>query len=207
MYQNPKYTTTSMPLIKRITQHFEESGQLKADLAELLATPIAQAAELIVEALLKEKKVLACGNGGSAAIAQYFSAMMLNRYQLERPGLAAIALCADNTTLTAIATDHHFETIYAQQILALGMPDDILLAISVNGNCRNMLRAVQAAKERSMKVIALSGSDGGSLVELLDDHDIHLGVPHDNSARVQEVYVLIVHCLCDAIDCILLGVH
>ena len=196
-----------MPLIKRISQHFEESGQLKTELAELLASPIAQAAEIIVHALLQEKKVLACGNGGAAAIAQYFAAMMLNRYQLERPGLAAMALCGDNATMTAIATDHHFESVYAQQITALGMPDDILLAISVSGNSKNMLKAIRAAKERSMKVIALSGGDGGNLVELLDHQDIHLGVPHDHPARVQEVYLLVVHCLCDAIDCILLGVH
>lgn len=198
---------TKMPLIKRIQDHFEESGQLKLALADLLAEPIARAADIIVDALLKEKKVLSCGNGGSAASAQYFASMMLNRYQTERPGLAAIALCADNSTLTSIAIDHHFETVFSQQIMALGMPDDILLAISVSGSSKNMLRAIQAGKERGMKIIALSGGDGGNLVELLGDQDIHIGVPHDNSARVQEVYVLIVHCLCDAIDCILLGVH
>ncbi len=196
-----------MPLKARITGHFEQSGQLKLDLAHLLAAPIANAAEAIVAALLQEKKVLSCGNGGSAASAQYFASLMLNRYEVERPGLAAIALCADNSTLTSIAIDSHFEKVFSKQIMALGMPHDILLAISTSGSSKNMLSAIKAAKERGMRIIAMSGGDGGSLIELLDEDDIHIGVPHENTSRLQEAYILILHCLCDAIDCLLLGVH
>lgn len=196
-----------MSIEARITGHFEQSGQLKLDLAKLLAKPIANAAEVIVDALLKEHKVLSCGNGGSAASAQYFASMMLNRYEMERPGLAAIALCADNTTLTSIANENHFEKVFSKQVSALGMEDDVLLAISTRGNSRNILKAISAAKERGMRIIALSGGDGGNVVELLGKHDVHIGVPHDNASRIQETYILILHCLCDAIDCLLLGVN
>lgn len=196
-----------MSIEARITGHFEQSGQLKLDLAKLLAKPIANAAEVIVDALLKEHKVLSCGNGGSAASAQYFASMMLNRYEMERPGLAAIALCADNTTLTSIANENHFEKVFSKQVSALGMEDDVLLAISTRGNSRNILKAISAAKERGMRIIALSGGDGGNVVELLGEHDVHIGVPHDNASRIQETYILILHCLCDAIDCLLLGVN
>jgi D-sedoheptulose 7-phosphate isomerase len=194
-------------LTSRISAHFEQSGQLKLALAELLAAPIAQAAELIATALLQEKKVLTCGNGGSAALAQYFASRMLNRYEMERPSLAAIALSADSITLSTIANDGHFDYIYSKQINALGQSDDVLLALSSSGNSPNILQAVSAAKERGMHVIALSGGDGGRLMELLSAQDIHIGVPHDNAARIQEVYILILHCLCDAIDCLLLGAN
>jgi D-sedoheptulose 7-phosphate isomerase len=196
-----------MPIKTRITAHFEQSGQLKLELAELLAAPIADAAEVVVEALLKEHKVFSCGNGGSAAIAQYFASLMLNRYEMERPGLAAIALCADISTLTSIANENHFEKVYSKQVSALGMQDDVLLAISTRGNSRNILNAITAAHERGMRVIAMTGGDGGNVVELLGEHDIHIGVPHDNASRIQETYILILHCLCDAIDCLLLGVN
>lgn len=196
-----------MDLTTRITGHFEQSGRLKLELAELLAGPIARAAQMIVQALLNEKKVLACGNGGSASNAQYFASRMLNRYDLERPGLAAIAISADNATLTSIANDDRFGQVFSKQILALGQTDDILLAMSTSGNSENILKAIGAAKERGMSVIALSGGDGGSLVELLGESDIHIGVPHENASRIQEVYILILHCICDAIDCLLLGIH
>lgn len=195
-----------MDITYRIASHFEESARLKLDLAHLLAHPIAAAAEIIVQAQLSEKKVLACGNGGSAASAQYFVSRMLHQYDLERPGLAAVALSADNTTLTSIANHGHFNEIFSKQITALGHAGDVLLAISTSGNSKNILNAIEAAKDRGMQVIALSGGDGGELVELLGSEDIHIGVPHDNAARVQEAYILILHCLCDAIDCILLGV-
>lgn len=194
-------------LKNRITHHFEQSGQLKLDLAQLLASPIAASAEAIVQALLNEKKILSCGNGGSAASAQYFASLMLNRYEMERPGLAAIALCADNSTLTCIANDSNFDKVFSKQIMALGMPHDILLAISTSGSSKNMLNAIRAAKERGMQIIAMSGGDGGNLVELLTEYDIHVGVPHDNPSRIQETYILILHCLCDAIDCLLLGAN
>lgn len=196
-----------MELTSRIAAHFEQSGQLKLELASLLAKPIAQAAEIITAAMLVEKKVLVCGNGGSAANAQYFSSRMLNRYEMERPSLAAIALCSDCTTLTSIANDDLYSEVYSKQIMALGQSGDVLLVMSGSGNSENILKAVHAARERGMRVIAMSGGDGGVLVELLADGDIHIGVPHDNAARIQEVYVLTLHCLCDSIDCLLLGVN
>ncbi len=195
-----------MDLNQRIMTHFEQSARLKLELAELLAAPIAGAAEIMVQAVLHEKKILACGNGGAAANAQYFVSRMLNHFETERPGLAAIALSADSVALTSIANTGNFEQVYSKQVMALGQAGDVLLAISASGNSLNMLKAISAAKERNMQVIALSGGDGGNVVELLGEDDIHIGVPHDNAARVQEVYVLILHCLCDAIDCILLGV-
>lgn len=196
-----------MNLTPRIISHFEESAQLKMASAELLAPPIAEAAAMIVGALLEDKKVLACGNGGSAALAQYFAARMLNRFDMERPGLATIAISADNSTLTSIANDSNFSQIFSKQILALGHQGDILLALSTSGNSQNVLDAIVAAHERGMAVIAFSGGDGGSLMELLGDRDIHIGVPHETTARVQEMYLLVLHCLCDSIDCLLLGVE
>lgn len=196
-----------MDLQTRIHHHFEDSARLKLELAELLADPILTGAQIMADAFLKEKKVLACGNGGGAANAQYFSSCMLNHFEVERPGLAAIALNADSTTMSAIAKYGHFDQAYAKQVHALGQAGDVLIAISTSGNAANILNAIRAAKERQMKVIALSGGDGGLLMELLGEEDIHLGVPHDSIARIQEVYVLILHCLCDAIDCLLLGVN
>ncbi|MEZ0245931.1 MAG: phosphoheptose isomerase [Methylophilaceae bacterium] len=196
-----------MNLIPRIIGHFEESAQLKLVSADLLAPVIAEAAAMIVAAFLDDKKVLACGNGGSAALAQYFTARMLNRFDMERPGLATIALSADNSTLTSIANDSNFSQVFSKQIMALGQPGDILLAMSTSGNSQNVLEAMSAAHERGMNVVALGGGDGGNLMELLGAQDIHIGVPHENTARVQEVYLLILHCLCDSIDCILLGVE
>lgn len=196
-----------MDLISRITGHFEESAQLKLESAELLAPVIAEAAAMIVTAFLDDRKVLVCGNGGSAAMAQYFTARMLNRFDMERPGLATIALSADNSTLTSIANDSNFAQVFSKQIMALGHPGDILLAMSTSGNSKNILEAMSAAHERGMHVVALGGGDGGSLMELLQPQDIHIGVPHENTARVQEMYILVLHCLCDSIDCLLLGVE
>jgi D-sedoheptulose 7-phosphate isomerase len=196
-----------MNLTPRIVGHFEESAQLKLVSADLLAPVIAEAAAMIVAALLNDKKVLTCGNGGSAALAQYFAARMLNRFDMERPGLATISLSADNSTLTSIANDSNFSQVFSKQIMALGQPGDILLAMSTSGNSQNVLDAIIAAHERGMNVVAFSGGDGGSLMELLIPQDIHIGVPHENTARVQEMYLLVLHCLCDSIDCLLLGVE
>ncbi len=196
-----------MDLTARINQQFEESGRLKLALADLLSARIAASAEIIVAAFLKDKKVLACGNGPGAADAQYFSACMLNHFGMERPGLAAISLNADSTILTSIAKHGNYDQIFSKQILALGQDGDVLIAISISGDSSNILNAIKAAKERNMKVIAFSGGDGGLLVELLEEHDIHLGVPDHNPARIQEIFVLILHCLCNAIDCLLLGVN
>lgn len=196
-----------MNITARISTHFEESSQLLHACAELLSPAIARAADYLVGSFLKEKKVLVCGNGGSAALAQHFAAYMLHRYDLDRPGLAAISLASDNATLTAIANDTHFEQIFSKQVQALGQENDILLVMSIGGNSLNILNAVKAAHERNMPVIALTGGDGGVLMELLHEGDIHIGVPHESPARVLEVYLLVLHALCDAIDSLLLGVE
>jgi D-sedoheptulose 7-phosphate isomerase len=196
-----------MTLQSRISAQFEESGQLKLALAELLANPIAHAAELIVEALLKERKVLACGNAGGAASAQYFTSLLLNRYDTERPGLAAMALCANVPALTAISHDIHPDMIYARQIFALGLEGDILLVICNDGNVDSLLTAISAASERGIRTIVICGGDGGKLMELIQENDIHIAIPQDHPARIQETCVLILHCLCDTIDCLLLGAN
>jgi len=156
---------------------------------------------------MNEGKILACGNGGSAADAQHFTAELLNRFEMERPGLAAMALTTDTSTLTSIANDYDFDQVFSKQIRALGQPNDLLLAISTSGNSRNVVEAVQAAHDRQMGVVALTGRDGGVIGELLGPDDIHLCVAHTSTARIQEVHILCLHCLCDAIDCLLLGVE
>ena len=196
-----------MDLIARINQHFNDSAQLKLRAMDLLAAPIAAAAERVVKCLLSEGKVLSCGNGGSAGDAQHFSAEMLNRFEMERPGLAAFALTTDSATVTAIANDYDFEQIFSKQVRALGQANDLLLAISTSGNSRNVVQAILAAQERDMDVIALTGRSGGQMAELLGPNDIHICVPSDSTARIQEVHLLIIHCMCDAIDCLLLGVE
>ena len=196
-----------MDLINRISQHFAASAQLKQDLMHVLATPIAQAAEIMVRCLLDDGKILACGNGGSAADAQHFAAELLNRFEMERPGLAAMALTTDSSVLTSIANDYSFEQVFSKQVRALGQAQDVLLAISTSGNSRNVVEALIAAHERQMTIIALTGRDGGKMAELLQEGDIHICVEAQSTARIQEVHLLSLHCLCDAIDCILLGVE
>ena len=194
-----------MDLIARMTRHFQESAQLKMTLAQVLAAPIAMAAERMVQCLLTEGKILVCGNGGSAADAQHFSAELLNRFEVERPPLAAIALTTDASTLTSIANDYQFDKVFSKQVQALGQARDILLAISTSGQSPNILEAVRAAHERDMVVVALTGKGGGNLAELLTGNDVHPSVDAQNTARIQEVHILALHCLCDAIDCILVG--
>ena len=196
-----------MDSIKRITQHFEASAQLKLSTAQVLAPTIADAAQLMVNCLLADGKILACGNGGSAADAQHFSAELLNRFEMERPGLACIALTTDSSTLTSIANDFSFEQIFSKQVRALGRKGDVLLAISTSGNSPNIIDAIHAAHERNVHVVALTGRDGGMLGQLLTEHDVHICVGSDITARIQEVHLLTLHCLCDAIDCSLLGVE
>ena len=196
-----------MDLIPRISRHFADSAHIKLQALDLLAEPIALAAERVVQCLLADGKVLACGNGGSAGDAQHFASEMLNRFEMERPGLAAMALTTDSSTLTSIANDYAFEQVFSKQVRALGQPQDLLLAISTSGNSPNVVQAIQAAHERDMGIIALTGKGGGRIGELLRAGDIHLCVPADNTARIQEVHLLIIHCLCDAIDCMLLGVE
>lgn len=203
----PDDLVTSQPLdlIARISSNFTDSAHLKLHAMELLADPIASAAERIVQCLLADGKVLSCGNGGSAGDAQHFSSEMLNRFEMERPGLAAIALTTDTSTLTSIANDYAFEQVFSKQVYALGHTDDVLLAFSTSGNSANVVRAIEAAKERGMNTIAMTGRGGGKIGELLGAGDIHICVPSDRTARIQEVHLLAIHCLCDAIDCLLLG--
>ncbi len=197
----------AMDLAARITQHFSDSARTKLAAAAALAGPVARAAELMAGSLLANGKILACGNGGSAADAQHFAAELLNRFEADRPGLAAMALTTDASTITSIANDFDFEQVFSKQVRALGQPQDLLLAISTSGNSRNVVEAIQAAHDRQMGVIALTGRNGGMIGELLSADDIHLCVQHNSTARIQEVHILCLHCLCDAVDCILLGVE
>lgn len=194
-----------MNLIDRVKENFSASIQLKMDSTPLLASPIADAAELIVRRLLEGGKILSCGNGGSADSAQHFSSLMINRFERERPGLPALALTTDSSTLTSIANDYGFDEIFAKQVRALGHPGDVLLAIGASGNSENTNAAVEAAHEREMLVIAVTGRSGGRLTTLLRETDVEIRVPSDSKIRIREVHLLIIHCLCDLIDQQLLG--
>jgi len=196
-----------MDLVSRISENFSESAHVKLQSMDALATPIAAAAERLVQCLKDDGKILVCGNGGSAAEAQHFSAELLNRFEMERPGLAAIALTTDTSTLTSIANDFDFDQVFSKQVRALGQAADQLIAITTSGNSRNVLAAVQAAHDCQMGVVALTGRAGGKLAEILATDDIHICVPATSTARIQEVHLLTLHCLCDAIDCLLLGVE
>jgi len=194
-----------MQLSERIKLLFNDSIQTKIEALPLLTQPIEAASELIVARLLEGGKVLSCGNGGSAGDAQHFSSEMINRFERERPGLPAIALTTDSSTLTSIANDYDYARVFARQIEALGQPADLLLAISTSGNSGNILAAIQAAHEREMAVVALTGRDGGEAAGLLQPDDVELRVAADSTARIQEVHLLIIHCLCDLVDQQLLG--
>ena len=190
----------------RILHHFNESARLKLEAAGALAPPIARAVDALVRCLLADGKVLACGNGGSAADAQHFASELVNRFEHDRPGLAAIALTTDTSVLTSVANDDRYANVFARQTLALGHEGDVLLAISTSGNSESVLRAVDAAHERGMRAIGLTGRDGGRLAEQMGEHDILICVPAHSTARIQEVHLLTLHCLCDGIDNLLLGV-
>lgn len=189
----------------RIRHIFTDSIQTKREALEVLVEPIARAAELITAALLADRKILSCGNGGSSAAAQHFASVMINRYEMERPGLPAIALTTDSSTITSIANDFAYTEVFARQINALGREDDVLLAISTSGQSGNILAAVRAAHQRDMRIIALTGRDGGALVQQLGDNAVAIIVPSASTARIQEVHLLVIHCLCDLIDRQLLG--
>ncbi len=194
-------------MIERIIGHFNESARLQLDMTELLAPPIASAADHILQCIMRDGKVLVCGNGGSAANAQHFASRMINRFELDRPGLPAIALNTDSSTLTSIANDNGFEQVFARQVSTLGQAGDVLLAISASGDSSNIAAAAEAARGRDMTVIALTGRDGGKLAEQLSDRDVLICVPADSTARIQEIHLLTIHCLCDAVDSTLLGVE
>jgi D-sedoheptulose 7-phosphate isomerase len=196
-----------MDLLSRISQHFTDSAQTKLDAAELLAAPIAEAAEAMVNCLLGNGKILACGNGGSAADAQHFAAELVGRFEMERQGLAAIALTTDSSIMTAVANDYGYALVFDKQVRALGQPGDVLLALSTSGNSANVVAAIHAAHDNDLRVVALTGKGGGEIGELLRDGDVHICVPADRTARIQEVHLLTIHCLCDGIDCLLLGVE
>lgn len=190
---------------ERITHLFDQSIETKVAAREALPIIIAQAGEMIVQTLLADGKVLSCGNGGSAGDAQHFSSEMLNRFERERPSLPAIALSTDTSTLTSIANDYSYNEIFSKQIRALGRENDILLAISTSGNSANVVQAIQAAHDRQMRVVALTGRDGGDMAQLLQPEDIEVRVPSRSTARIQEVHLLVIHALCDYIDQALFG--
>jgi D-sedoheptulose 7-phosphate isomerase len=192
-------------LEQRIQQQFFDSADLKYQSAEALTRPIAEAVHALVGCITAGGKVLACGNGGSASDAQHFAAEFVGRFERERPGLAAIALNTDTSILTAIGNDYDFTQVFAKQVQALGQPGDVLLALSTSGSSANVLAAVEAARAKDMTVIALTGRGGGKLRERLLETDVHVCVPHDRTARIQEVHILVIHCLCDAVDLQLLG--
>jgi D-sedoheptulose 7-phosphate isomerase len=194
-----------LDLHARIRKQFSDSAELKMKALDVLASPIARATEVMVKTLLADGKILACGNGGSAADSQHFAAELLNRFERERPALAAMALTTDTSTLTSIANDYAYDQVFSKQVSALGRAGDVLLAISTSGNSGNVIRAMAAAREHDMRIVALTGRGGGQMAALLSGADVHICVPHAQTARVQEVHLLTLHCLCDGIDAMLLG--
>ena len=195
----------SMELLQRIRTQFAASAEVKRQAMETLDRPIATAIKIMVDALMNSGKILACGNGGSAGDCQHFAAELVGRFERERPGLAAIALTTDSSILTAVANDYDYSQVFDKQVRALGLRGDVLLAISTSGNSDNVAAAIVAAHERDMRVVALTGRDGGRIAKLLNDGDIEIRVPSERTARIQEVHLLTIHCLCDGIDCTLLG--
>ncbi|MDJ0699678.1 MAG: phosphoheptose isomerase [Woeseiaceae bacterium] len=194
-----------MDPVTRVREHFAESIATKENAVDVLGESIAAAGDLMARSLLDDGKILSCGNGGSAADSQHFSSELLNRFEMERPGLPAMALTTDSSTLTSISNDYAYEEIFSKQVRALGRPQDILLGISTSGNSENVIRAISAAHERGMKVVALTGRDGGRMADIYAPDDVEIRVPAARTARIQEVHLLVIHCLCDLIDTTLLG--
>ena len=190
---------------QRILAHFQESADLKLQSAAALSLPISQAIELMFGALSNGNKILACGNGGSAADCQHFAAELVGRFERERFPLPAISLTTDTSILTAVANDYSYREIFSKQVQAFGQSGDVLLAISTSGNSGNVMAAIEAALEREMRVVALTGKGGGTIGEMLTDADVHISVPSDRTARIQEVHLLAIHCICDGIDVALFG--
>ncbi|HEX5787021.1 MAG TPA: phosphoheptose isomerase [Woeseiaceae bacterium] len=194
-----------MDSVTRVKEHFAESIATKQGAVDVISESVAAAGSLLSQSLLDDGKILSCGNGGSAGDAQHFSSELLNRFEMERPGLPAMALTTDSSTVTSISNDYSYEEIFAKQVRALGKPQDVLLAISTSGNSENVCRAVSAAHERGMKVVALTGRDGGRMAGMYGEGDVEIRVPATRTARIQEVHLLVIHCLCDIIDTTLLG--
>ena len=194
-----------MDLTVRINQHFDDSAEVKRQSKATLAQPIADAIKAMVACLQMDAKILCCGNGGSAADAQHFAAELINRFEMERPELAAIALTTDSSVLTSIANDYDYNQIFSKQVRGLGRKGDVLLAISTSGNSANVIAAIEAAHARNMRVVALTGRDGGKMGAMLKADDIHICVPAKVTARIQEVHLLTLHCICDGIDQIMYG--
>jgi D-sedoheptulose 7-phosphate isomerase len=194
-----------MDINKRIIKHFKDSADLKLRVKDALAQPIANGAQIFFDCVTNDGKIMCCGNGGSAADAQHFAAELLNRFEKERPGLACIALTTDSSVLTSIANDYEYNQIFSKQVRALGLPGDSLLAISTSGNSPNVVAAIHAAHERSMRVVALTGRDGGEMARALRPDDVLICVDTQSTARIQEVHLVALHCLCDVIDYHLLG--
>lgn len=194
-----------MDFAQRLTAHFEDNISATRRSLESLQVPLLQAIELCFSTVSNNAKILACGNGGSAADAQHFIAELVGRFERERLPLAGIALNTDTSILTAVGNDYGYDQVFARQVSALGQPGDVLVAISTSGNSANVQLSIQAAHEREMRVIALTGKGGGAINDMLSDQDIHLCVPHDRTMRIQEVHILLLHVLCDGIDALLLG--
>ena len=190
---------------QRILSHFQESAELKLQAASVLAQPIEQAIEIMFTALSNGNKILACGNGGSAADCQHFAAELVGRFERERLPLPALALTTDTSILTAVGNDYSYQEIFSKQVQAFGQAGDVLLAFSTSGNSGNVLAAIDVAQERDMRVVALTGKGGGAIGKKLTDADVHLCVPHDRTARIQEVHLVTLHCICDGIDVALFG--
>ena len=188
-----------------VALHFADSAKLKLDAAKMLTSPIARGIELMAAALRSGGKILACGNGGSAADAQHFAAELVNRFERERPPLAGLALTTDSSTLTSIANDYSYEQVFEKQLRALGRKGDVLLAISTSGNSANVIAAMRTARELGVSIVALSGNGGGKMAQHLGPGDVHVCVPHTRTMRIQEVHLLVLHCLCDGIDSRLFG--
>jgi len=194
-----------MNLAAHIRTHFDEAIDLKRRMAETLAPRIAEAGEALADALRNERKVLACGNGGSAADSQHFAAEIVGRFERERPGMPAIALTTDTSAITAIANDYSYDVVFSKQVESLGRKGDFLLGISTSGNSKSIVEAIKVAQARGMRVIALTGRDGGAMGKMLGPDDAHLNVSHPRTMRVQEVHLLVIHCLCEVVDNILFG--
>ena len=195
----------SASLEAQVASHFDDSARLKVDAAKLLSAPIARGIELMAASLKAGGKILACGNGGSAADAQHFAAELVNRFERERPPLAGLALTTDSSALTSIGNDYSFEQVFEKQLRALGRRGDVLLAISTSGNSTNVIAAMHAARELGVRIVALTGNGGGKMAALLAADDVHVCVPHKRTMRIQEVHLLALHCLCDGIDTRLFG--